>query len=1517
MSAAVSNRANHRPSKEKHAKMTVSQPTQPKADCPPPQAKATPEQLRIAMITSDDHKDDLEFQKKLEQVMEITGKSKEICAIALQDCKNDSDRAVDMILEAATNDGVGEWKETGKKKKRQQQSTPTPSKPEPLSNHVEEKPLKNEQNTDSERPDRRDRENKDNRKGRRFDSRPPRLSRGRGRDKPEFFRGDRERMNGENDNSDSNFGTFREGGFDDSRGRGRGRGGRGRGRGGRGRERGGGPGSGRGGSRSFERGQQKFDIGPQIDTWTNETAENAEKEPSIGAWGDMEDWNEDQWAGNLKESKVFTASTTQSSTVVDNSGAINDSNSIGQRLDLGALLNKQQNETDSYISQYNQQATETIKNTIGIGSNSRQNYSNQESSRSTYQESPRSSYNSQDQTSFGGQGFSSQDSRSFNSQDSRQPYSGQDSRSVYSSQDTRQSYQESRSPFSSQESRQSYNDSGRQSYTNTAITNHLQSSSLASQIQAPSPTLVSQLSESSAASAAVDALVSSLTQGQNLTTTALEQIGNSSVLPVSQSSTPDPTPQAMQQRPKPQRSKLPPPSKIPASAVEMPGHQRTNVDVQFGNWEFGADSSPFSFGGSESTSVDNIASTLSSSNSSSMNNHLSQANKQSESVMSSNRMTPPNTGSSSISTQDSPRQNMFQNSPYTTPTKQDTASLAQKNISPPEPIPFPPDRKSSPLVPTQRPSSNSSLPQGSVSTSKQDSGLSYSQTAPGSYQSTYHQQSNSVLSSSSGLSNSMGMPREAPGLNRDTNALQNSSIPRDSVSLSGASLSMDGTTLNSSAMSRDSVGMSGASVLTSSSSLTNSTGLSHDSDSLSNSAPLGSSGGMSSTSGLSNAGNLTGNSGLKNTSGFSSSSQPSSYQNQYPSGSNQYQASQSQFNQSGSNQYHQSGSSQYSGQNQYQSYGQSGSQYQNQGSYSGGSSYGTSSQSNQNSLYQTPVSNSYQGSGSSLYHSGSSSQGSYQQSSQSGYHTKRESQAPGSYSANATQSSSGAYQRDSQTGLSVPSSQGQMASYSSQNYQNNLTSNLQTSPLNASQISETLSKMSVKENSLDTRQSPQFENSPSTTSSSLPTTTGSSTLSSGKSTPSAVTSTVITTSTVSSTRVSNTNFTSPTGSITSKAPPNLPPGVPVLGHQYIMNQGTLPYFAGLQQPLYGYDELQMLQQRLPPLSYNYDLTGFGVPTSVQGRDQTTIGNVSYTGADNKMQRVEAQSPIPSTNTQQSNTSSGSHQQQQHFNIFPYGYYYPSVLPNAAAAAAGFQFPQAVFPVPPVTNAAHAGTTANTQFQKTYGSHTYVGNKGYDDLTAQNADFGKSGYGQSQNKVSAVSAGSVSGLPGTGELSGSAYGKSHTQMVNASERLNKTYARGPRTNHDGFDKQAFHAGTPPPFNLPLATGTQAGPLGAPATPYGTPFVPMMPHQAHSQLMHPGLQQDIDETLYCMKYFRSSTKLVNFGLIPSGMDPGRGPVGGVGTLAVVPSRGSHLLGQQSTTQSKATAGKAYNTGYWGTN
>lgn len=62
-----------------------------------------------------------------------------------------------------------------------------------------------------------------------------------------------------------------------------------------------------------------------------------------------------------------------------------------------------------------------------------------------------------------------------------------------------------------------------------------------------------------------------------------------------------------------------------------------------------------------------------------------------------------------------------------------------------------------------------------------------------------------------------------------------------------------------------------------------------------------------------------------------------------------------------------------------------------------------------------------------------------------------------------------------------------------------------------------------------------------------------------------------------------------------------------------------------------------------------------------------------------------------------------------------------------------------------------------------------------------------------------------------------------------------------TVFQAFDKQGFAAGTPPPFSLPLAAGTQAGPMGAPTNPYGTPAGPFVPMMPHSQILHPSLHQ----------------------------------------------------------------------------
>ncbi|XP_061019788.1 ubiquitin-associated protein 2 isoform X1 [Dama dama] len=295
-----------------------------------------------------------------------------------------------------------------------------------------------------------------------------------------------------------------------------------------------------------------------------------------------------------------------------------------------------------------------------------------------------------------------------------------------------------------------------------------------------------------------------------------------------------------------------------------------------------------------------------------------------------------------------------------------------------------------------------------------------------------------------------------------------------------------------------------------------------------------------------------------------------------------------------------------------------------------------------------------------------------------------------------------------------------------------------------------------------------------------------------------------------------------------KAPPNLPQGVPPLLHnQYLVGPGgLLPAY-----PIYGYDELQMLQSRLPMDYYGIP---FATPPALASRDGSLTSN-PYSGDVTKFGRGDSASPAPPTTLAQpqQSQSQAHHAAQQPFlnPALPPGYSYTG-LPYYTGLPGAFQYGPAMF-VPPASAKQHGVSlsTAATPFQQAsgYGQHSY--STGYDDLTPGTAagDYSKGGYGgssQTQNKaagsgpgkgVSATS--STSGLP---DMTGSVYNKTQT-----------------------FDKQGFHAGTPPPFSLPSALGS-TGPLGPGAAPgYAPPpFLHILPahQQPPSQLLHHHLPQD---------------------------------------------------------------------------
>lgn len=323
-------------------------------------------------------------------------------------------------------------------------------------------------------------------------------------------------------------------------------------------------------------------------------------------------------------------------------------------------------------------------------------------------------------------------------------------------------------------------------------------------------------------------------------------------------------------------------------------------------------------------------------------------------------------------------------------------------------------------------------------------------------------------------------------------------------------------------------------------------------------------------------------------------------------------------------------------------------------------------------------------------------------------------------------------------------------------------------------------------------------------------------------------------STVSSLCLGGTTVSAPSSStratalVTSgKAPPNLPQGVPPLLHnQYLVGPGgLLPAY-----PIYGYDELQMLQSRLPMDYYGIP---FAAPTALASRDGN-LANNPYSGDVTKFGRGDSASPAPPTTPAQAQQSQSQthHTAQQPFlnPALPPGYSYTG-LPYYTGVPGAFQYGPTMF-VPPTSAKQHGVTlsTPPTPFQQAsgYGQHAY--SAGYDDLTQGTAagDYTKGGYGgssQAPNKSAGsgpskgVSVSSGTGLP---DMTGSVYNKTQT-----------------------FDKQGFHTGTPPPFSLPSALGS-TGPLAPGAAPgYApAPFLHIMPahQQPHSQLLHHHLPQD---------------------------------------------------------------------------
>ncbi|XP_067878536.1 ubiquitin-associated protein 2-like isoform X12 [Heterodontus francisci] len=302
--------------------------------------QATAEQIRIAQMISDHN--DADFEEKVKQLIDITGKNQDECMIALHDCNGDVNRAINVLLEG--NPDTDSWEMVGKKK-----SLAGPKETGLAEGSEESKEMRD-----------RDREFSRRRVGG--------GRRGRGASRGREFRGQENGLDGA-----KGSGTF-------GRGSERGRRGRGRGRG-----------LGRRGGRFSAQGMGTFNPADYTDpastdeyygnpnpTW-NSTG-SFEPDDGTSAWRTAtEEWGTDDWSEDLSETKIFTAS---------NVGPLPSGNetltiTAGQRIDLAVLLGKQPSSSENEPAPLDTSASPTLSQPL-VFNNSKQHPVSQPSPPTTF-----------------------------------------------------------------------------------------------------------------------------------------------------------------------------------------------------------------------------------------------------------------------------------------------------------------------------------------------------------------------------------------------------------------------------------------------------------------------------------------------------------------------------------------------------------------------------------------------------------------------------------------------------------------------------------------------------------------------------------------------------------------------------------------------------------------------------------------------------------------------------------------------------------------------------------------------------------------------------------------------------------------------------------------------------------------------------------------------------------------------------------------------------------------------------
>ncbi|XP_023797463.1 ubiquitin-associated protein 2-like isoform X3 [Cyanistes caeruleus] len=329
--------------------------------------QATAEQIRLAQMISDHN--DADFEEKVKQLIDITGKNQDECVIALHDCNGDVNRAINVLLEG--NPDTHSWEMVGKKKGVSGQKESGQTEPSEES----------KENRDRERD---------------FSRRRGGLPRrGRGATRGREFRGQENGLDGGKSGGSSGRGTERG-----RRGRGRGRGGSGR-RGGRFSAQGMGtfnpadyaePAStdenyGNSNNNTWNNtGSFEPDDGTRLDFIGGEGSNYPRKFDTApgtihpGAWrAATEEWGTEDWNEDLSETKIFTASNVSSVPLPAENVTI----TAGQRIDLAVLLGKTPSSMESESTNLESSQTPSLAQPL-VFSNSKQSALSQPASGNSF-----------------------------------------------------------------------------------------------------------------------------------------------------------------------------------------------------------------------------------------------------------------------------------------------------------------------------------------------------------------------------------------------------------------------------------------------------------------------------------------------------------------------------------------------------------------------------------------------------------------------------------------------------------------------------------------------------------------------------------------------------------------------------------------------------------------------------------------------------------------------------------------------------------------------------------------------------------------------------------------------------------------------------------------------------------------------------------------------------------------------------------------------------------------------------